>query len=292
MHSKVFSYIITFPFEQLGWGLRRLSLHSSAGNIFAIIIYLLICFTPCLLCWRLRKAKKNLKTDFFLPVLSVMLLAVVYYMINPGLLHSNVSGAGKILLGSTFYSVFFGYVTLRILEKCSLSDEKRLKVELRALFAAIIFLFFYIILMECLENLLISIQSLKDAASYPDSLLTLNYVFLILQYINNIIPYALAIFILIAAIRTLNALLSDRYSDKSAAAAEKLSALCKYSLIITVLSSMIFNVLQLLFHKNLYQINVTVTVPVSSVAFILAVLLTAKYIRENQKLKQDNDLFI
>lgn len=38
--------------------------------------------------------------------------------------------------------------------------------------------------------------------------------------------------------------------------------------------------------------NVTVAVPVVSVIFVLAVLLLARYIQEDQKLKQDNDLFI
>jgi hypothetical protein len=35
-----------------------------------------------------------------------------------------------------------------------------------------------------------------------------------------------------------------------------------------------------------------VTVPVFSLAFVLAVLLFARYIREMQRLKADNDLFI
>ena len=75
MHSKFFSYIITFPFEQLGWGLRKLSLSGSAGNVFAVTVYILICLAPCLLCWRLKTSGKLLKTDFFLPALSILLFA-------------------------------------------------------------------------------------------------------------------------------------------------------------------------------------------------------------------------
>ncbi len=46
MQSILYSYLITFPFEQLGMGLRKLSLSGSAGNTAAIIAYILICLVP------------------------------------------------------------------------------------------------------------------------------------------------------------------------------------------------------------------------------------------------------
>ena len=52
------------------------------------------------------------------------------------------------------------------------------------------------------------------------------------------------------------------------------------------------NLLQLFFQSSLYQLEYVVAVPVFSLAFVLAVLLFAKYIREMQRLKEDNDLFI
>lgn len=54
----------------------------------------------------------------------------------------------------------------------------------------------------------------------------------------------------------------------------------------------VFNLLQLLFQSRLYQLEYVVSVPVFSLAFVLAVLLFARYIREMQRLKEDNDLFI
>lgn len=90
----------------------------------------------------------------------------------------------------------------------------------------------------------------------------------------------------------MNALLFNRYSDSSVTAVKKLASLCKKSLVIAVLSSTGFNILQLIFHRMLLQINMIVSIPVFSIAFVLAVLLTVNYVQENQKLKQDNDLFI
>lgn len=296
MYSELYSFIITFPFEQLGLGLRILSLSGPAGNIAAIIIYILICLVPCLLFFRLKKSRKLLKTDHFLLAISILLFAVIYYMINPGLFRANVPGTGKILLVSTFYSVFFGYIILRILEKCRTTDTKHLQAWLKPLLAVIIFLCLYVILAECIQNLSVSVQYLHEADDLENSLvntgLTVTYVFLALQCIINILPYALAVFILITVIRSLNALIFDRYSDASVAAADKLVSLCTRSLVTTVLSNMLFNILQLLFHQELLQINMVVSVPVFSIAFVLTVSLMAGYIRENQKLKQDNDLFI
>lgn len=291
MHSKLYFYLIAFPFEYLGLGLRKLSLSGAAGNILAIILYVLISLIPCFFFLRLKRSGKLLKTDFCLPALSIMLFVIIYYMINPGLFRTNVPGGGKMLLESTFYSVFFGYIILRVLEKCRQTDTRRLKSWLRGILAVIIFLCFYAILAECFENLSVSIQNLYGASSFPRDL-TLTYVFLALQSMINALPYALAIFILFTAIRSLNELLSDRYSDASVAAVEKLSILCTRSLIIAVLSSMVFNILQLLFQKMLHHINIVISIPVFSVAFVLAVLLVTEYVRENQRLKRDNDLFI
>lgn len=292
MYSNLYSIIIKFPFEQLGLGLRKLSLSGAAGNVAAIIIYILVCILPCLLFFRLKKSGKLLKTDFFLPVLSIMLFVVIYYMINPGLFRVGVPGTGRMLLGSTFYSIFFGYVVLRLLETYSLADERRLHVWLKTLLAIIIFLFLYAILAECFKALTVSIQNLQKVNSYSETDMTVTHIFILLQCITNALPYALAVFILLASIRSLNALLFNRYSDSSVTAVKKLASLCKKSLVIAVLSSTGFNILQLIFHRMLLQINMIVSIPVFSIAFVLAVLLTVNYVQENQKLKQDNDLFI
>ncbi len=294
MYSNLYSIIITFPFEQLGWGLRKLSLSGAAGNIAAIILYVLICLLPCLFLFLLKRSGKLLKADCFLPILSILLFAVVYYMINPGLFRAGLPGmgTGKMLLGSSFYSVFFGYVVLRLLETFSLAEERHLHIWLKSLLAVIIILFFYAILAECFEALTVSIRNLREINSYSEPDMTITHAFIVLQCITNTLPYALAVFILAASIRSLNALIFNRYSDASATAVERLASLCKKSLVISVLSNAGFNILQLIFHKELLQINMTVSIPVFSIAFVLAVLLTVNYVRENQKLKQDNDLFI
>ena len=84
----------------------------------------------------------------------------------------------------------------------------------------------------------------------------------------------------------------DLYQEESVKLAEKLSHFCVWTLAFTIGVDAVFNLLQLFFQSSLYQLEYVVAVPVFSLAFVLAVLLFAKYIREMQRLKEDNDLFI
>ena len=122
--------------------------------------------------------------------------------------------------------------------------------------------------------------------------MTATYIFLVLQSIVNAIPYLLDIAILFLLIRMMDEMEKDQYSDITVEISGILSKLCIKALVITVSSNMGLNVLQLIFHESLYQINVVVSLPIVSIVLVLAVLLMARYIRENQKLKQNYDLFV
>lgn len=115
--SGFFSTIVAFPFEQLGEGLRALSLSGGAGNAAAILFYVLLSLIPAGIWLILKKKQKAMPIDFTLFLLSVLLFVVLYYMINPGLMGFAVPGTGKWSLGSTFYSVLLGYLLIRALLK-------------------------------------------------------------------------------------------------------------------------------------------------------------------------------
>ena len=292
MQSILYSYLITFPFEQLGMGLRKLSLSGSAGNTAAIIAYILICLVPCMIFLGLKKAHKILKADFFLPLLSILLFAVIYFMVNPGLFPSNVPGTGRTFLGTAFYSVFWGYIFLRALEKYSAADAGHLQKGLKLLLTAMSLLLIFTFAGQCCEAVFSAIPQLEAANKSPDAPLTVSYVFLAFQCIIAALPYCFDVYILITAVRALDDLLKDPYSDASVSKVDKISSLCAKALVIAILSSIAFNIFQLLFCGMLPIINMVVSIPVFSAALAFAVLLTAKYVRENQRLKRDNELFI
>lgn len=288
---------MAFPLDKIGALLRKMSLSGSVGNIVAIILYIAIALLPVIGFLYLRKKDRRCKADVILLALSILLFVVIYYMINPGL-YSNMEFGGDIVLGGTFYSVLVSYFLLRVLEQFKRSNMEGLKSGLRILLYIIIILLLFEILAELLTVLPENIQTVRDSNtalfdnSSMDSGLRITLIFIVLHSVVDVIPYIMDIVVTVLVIRMINELMKDGYSDKAIKATNKLADWSLYALSITTLSSMIFNLLQLLMFSSLHQTNISVIIPLFSIVFVLAALLFARYIQENQKLKQDNDLFI
>ena len=84
--AGVFSAALAFPFEQIGLGLRSLSLSGGAGNVAALVIYFAISLAPVFALLVLRKRRRLYAEDWLLALLSAVLFAVLYVMINPYLI--------------------------------------------------------------------------------------------------------------------------------------------------------------------------------------------------------------
>lgn len=284
--------ILTFPFEQIGWGLRQLSLSGAAGNIAAIILYVLLGLIPCAVFLWLKKKGNACKADWMLPAISVCLFFVLYFMINPGLFTTPIPGTGKGLLGCTFYSVLVVYLILRVLAKSAQADTKTLQKGLRVLLYVVMLLFAYVAVVEIAFSLPANIQAVREANDAYGVDLTMTYIFLVLQSVVNALPYVLDIIVLFVAVKALKELLTDAYSDATVTAVKKIADVCAIALTIIVVSGMTFNILQIVFRNCLHQIQIRTTIPILSILFVVVILVVARYVRENQKLKQDNDLFI
>lgn len=122
--------------------------------------------------------------------------------------------------------------------------------------------------------------------------LSISYVFMVLQCLVKATPYALDIVIVFAGMKLLDTMKRDTYSDEAVVAVEKLANICTYSLVISMISGLVMNVLQVLSRNYLENVNLVITVPIFSIMFAFIVLLLAKYIRETQKVKEELDMFI
>ena len=291
--------LLSFPLEQIGWGLRQLSLSGAIGNVCAIIIYLLVSFIPCGVFWILKKKGKYQKTDYLLLALSIMLLFVLYYMINPGLLPASMLGSGKVLLGGTFYSLLVAYLVFRIVIQNKTEDLQALQKGLRTVLYIVLVLFAWSAIAECFIHLPLAIKNLQEGNSVagdsffygvPD--LTSTYVFLVLQSVVSVLPNGISVVVVYFCTKVLEELLLDLYSSKAILLVKKVTVLCRKSLLVIVAASVLLNIAQLLFADLLYQIHITVNIPIFAILFLLVIHVMARYIEENQKLKQDNDLFI
>ena len=298
--SGLFSSVIAFPFEQLGAGLRWLSLSGTVGNGVAVFLYLLLCLIPAGIWLFLRKKQKAQKIDIMLLILSALLFFVLYYMINPGLMNAGALGTGKWSLGSTFYSVLFGYLLIRGLLQYTEADAGKIRKGLGTLLGAVDVILVYEIFGSGLGSLLQNVAGVRSGntgVTISDGYITLfelntTYVFLFLHFLIKILPCVLNILAVFGARKLLSVSETEMYQEETIAFTEKLVRFCTFSLIITIVADVGFNLLQLFFQNQLYQMDYVVSIPVISLTFVLAIQLFARYIREMQRLKQDNDLFI
>jgi len=295
--SGVFTTVMAFPFEQIGLGLRTLSLSGGLGNMAAVVVYILISLLPAAGLLILRKKRKLHKEDGLLVLLSAALFAVLYLLINPGIIGPLTGGVagqpvGKAVLGAMVYSVLCGYLVLRILRLFSVGGTDQLFRYMSVMLHLLTVLFGYIIFSTCIGNLLDSMASLKAGNTGNEHLLGASYFFLVLQFIVNALPYVMDIFVISTALRLLYEIRTDRYSVGTVDAAGSVSRLCAAALTVTVYSNIGFNLLQLLFAKSLMTLNSSVQIPVFSITFVLAALLMTRLVTENKQLKDDNDMFI
>lgn len=299
--------LLMFPLEKLGEILRTLSLSGEIGNVIAILLYVGLCFTPMYLYLFLRKKKLFLTIDRSLIVISGALFVTLYLMINPFYFNGHDEG-GILLLCGTFYSFVAGYVTLRVLYQYENANTKRLLGAMKVLLYGLIFLFFSAICVELLVTLPNNLEGLGSSYLYMgvldlmeqiwggDSSDRMGMMILILRSFVNLLPYIFNLYICSCGIYALNAIRRDPYSDASVMLVGKIAKVSAKSLKLTILTSAGFNLLQLLCWNCLsglnISLNVEVTLPILSIAFVLAVMILAKYVGENQKLKRDNELFI
>ena len=294
---SIFSVAIAFPFEQIGMGLRVLSLSSAAGNVAAFVIYIAVSLLPAAALLVLRKRRKLYAEDGLLGLLCGVIFMVLYYMINPGLIGTLASesvslSVGKAVMGGMVYSVLIGYIILRMVRLFSGGGTEKLFRYMSVMLCLLNVLFVFLIFGAFFKGLLDSIAALQAGNVGNEHLLGATYVFLVLQYLVNVLPHIFSILIAFAALRLLGELQTDRYSAETVAAAERIPRLCIAALVATVLANIGFNLLQLLFAKSLLVVNESVQVPLFSIAFVLAALLLTRLVTENKQLKDDNDLFV
>lgn len=298
--SIVFSSLAAFPFEQTGYALRVLSLSGAIGNAAAILLYVGLSLLPCLAWLTLKKKEKLLSIDHALYGLSILLFIVNYYMINPGLFPTPVPGTGKWMLGCMFYSALSGYLVIRVLSVCRRAQPETLHSVLQKLLIFLNMVFVYLIFGQSLGNLLKAVQNVGSMDSGPvmSGFVSgaqspgMTYLFLGLGYLVDLLPYVFDMGIVFLAGQMLTALKMDRYGDASVELTSRLAGFCTKALGITAAADAGFNLLQVLFCSGLSQIDLVIHVPVISIIFVLAALLFARYLQEDQKLKREHDLII
>ena len=111
---------MTFPWEQLGLLLRRLSLSGSFGNAAAWILFLAIGALPLLAAAVLLRRRRACGADFLLAALSAALFIGLWFFVNPSYIDRHLSpmpagGIAKFALASVIDSLLLTWFLLRFL---------------------------------------------------------------------------------------------------------------------------------------------------------------------------------
>lgn len=294
--DSAFTSVLAFPFEQIALGLRALSLGSAGGNIAAIVIYVIVCLLPTAAMFMRSRRHGFHGEDTLIYILSAVMLAVVYLMINPALLYGGMGGfvapTMNAVLGSVCWCVVLVWIVLKILRRSMGAQREGVQRLLQLCLMALAFVFIAAAFGGGVGSFIAAADKLKEGNTGDLVSLTPSYVFLVLQAVVGALPYILDALVAVKGAETLAAMSAERYSEEAANKAETLASFAALSLKITVIVSLAFNLLQLVCIKQLLVIAVSVNLPLVSLAFMLGAALLSRFVRENKELKDDNDLFI
>ena len=275
MNVKVESIfdILSFPLEKTADFLGYLSLKSSTGNIIAIIFFTLFCLIPVFVLLFKVKRKTFVKTDILLVLLSAVLFAVIYLLINPsemGFL-GYVNGASTVTF--SFWSLLASYFILKLVDTIKKSSAVR---------------------SERIFDLIVKIIGAVFVFDLCSMEFTKTEVLIVslLAFVNSALPSLFGLLIVFSCLRVLSCFAVDRYSDNTIRSAEKLSSLCIVSLKTTAVVTALYSVIQLRFISELSDINFSINIPLVQICFILLVLIMTGFLKDSKELKEDNDSFI
>ena len=281
---------LQFPFAPIAKGLRALSLSGAAGNALAWVLYVLLCALP-LIPFRLLR-RKAAKSDLLLLVLIPVLAIVLYRLINPtGLMTATdaLLPMYRAQYGGTVYVVLLGWLILRITESFRNADEAALYRALGIFLKLLGVLFVVSAFGSSPSALLGELEALRAANQNSGSLL-LTELFLAPQCLVDALPALLNTVTVFMALKLLDAFTAD--SDDLTTCAARLARWCGITLSVTTAASVVFHLLQMLCLPKLRTMDVSLSFPIGSLAFLGVCLIAARIITENKQLRDDNELFI
>ncbi len=294
------SALMSFPFEQLGLLLRKLSETGQIGNAFAVTLYTALCLSPFLFLQKVKQKRRFYAEDFLMVLLSAGLFITLFYMINPSYLSRitvlDLGDSGvtllKFILGSLIWAFLLGYVILRLLRLSFANGIETLQRYGKALLYTLCFFFVFTAFSLRFTEMISSFLDLRSKNTSDTNYMIPTNIFYVLTFLVDILPNILYTILTVKAIDLLTAMQADRYSKETDTLAKNISVWCAKSLAAIICTSIIFPILQLLFAKILLDINTSINIPFLSLIFVLALLFVSRIISENRKLKTDNDLFI
>ena len=289
---------ITFPWEQMGLGLRRLSLSGSAGNIAAWILFLAAGALPLFTMAFLRYRRKSCRADYLLPLLSVSLFAGLWFFINPSYMDRYLSpmptgGIAKYSLAAVIYSLFLTWILLRLVFLYEKAGQGRLLAGLRILLGLYGLVLGIGLFVQSSVEFREALRALQESNTGSDShLVRISTLFLAIQVVIGILPTASQIALLFMMVLFLCRYEKEPFGPEASLAMKRLKAASGRLLTVVLLANAGFNVLQLLCSRFLLTSFHRIPFPLSEILVMLGIRTLSFLYLESRRLKEDNDMFI
>lgn len=296
-YPLIFSSLIAFPFEQIGRGLRFLSLSGRTGNGLALSIWVGLSALPLIPAMRNWDIKDQKMENMSLCLLSFVLFAGLFNIANPGVLFSSPFDIDKRILYAVnaiiIWSVVILCVILRLIRLYQSGGLNELLRYTKSLLYILCFLFVGVIAVSCGQKFAAMLASINHPMDVAMTIKKnpINAAMTVISFIAMLLPYLLDVIITFSSIQLLDMLIQKK-TDGLMEAAKQLSRQCCICLGLTPMSVIILNFLQLLLSRWLSNISISAQIPLMSIAFVLGIFLICQLISENLRLQADNDLFI
>lgn len=292
--------LLIFPFQQLAMMLRHSSLSTGLGNIIAWAVLIFVSGLP--LIWMFFYKKDNKLEKGLLILLSIVIFVTLYSFINPNHLiftMNQFGGSAQIInfaLAALVISILFTYIVVKIIRLAQMSHTKILIRMIQWFLAFVGLLLIVSIFTSFLNEMLVSFQSIDNEIILNQTNYTENefisIVFIVIRFVSAALPNILSLFIILGVIEVLDFIHLDLYSFNSIQKVNRLVNLCTTSLIVILISNLVVNILFLLFAKVLSNVTFSSHFSISSILFVLAILLFSRLLIENQRLKEENEQFV
>lgn len=285
----LFSSMLAFPWEQIGWGLGALSKLGPIGNGAAVAAWVGLSGVPALCALRYGRGKETRWERAALYLLSGALLLALYGMANPNLFlpplaqgFPEYSKMLKSVFGVCVWAVVVLYLVLRLIRLFRLGDRNQLLAYMQTILKVLCVLFTGAAALSISNGAL----ALQDGAR-----LNADFFFGVFRLIVELVPYGFDILIVTLAADLL-AIVRSEEQDGIVESAGRLSNVCCLALGVTTALTAFSNILQICLMRWLTDVSVTVNIPILSIALTVLILLFARLLIENKRLRDDNSLFI
>lgn len=291
---------ITFPWEQLGQALRRLSLSGSGGNVMAWILFFAIGALPLAAAVILLCRHRSCRADFLLPALSAALFVGLWFFINPSYMDRYLSpmptgGFSGYALAGVIYSLFLTWALLRFLLRMEgkKTGQREPLSGLRVLLDLYALILAAGLMIQGWDEFRTALTALQESNSGSASyLLNITTLFLALRFIMKLLPGAAQVALLLMISVFLRSYENDPFGPRSCQAMERLKIASRRFLIVVLAANVSFNVLQLVFSRFLLTSHHQILLPLPELIVILGIRTLSFLYLQSRQLKEDNDMFI